>query len=68
MTTFEYVITFVAQRFFGLVPSPPLQEIPLIRPFLFSNLTLPGRQKNNIPKGLKIIQLVKKKQAAPEKN
>ena len=40
----QYVISFEEKGFFLVVPSPPLQVIPLIRPFLYNILTLPSTE------------------------
>ena len=44
LATFKYVITLEINGFLLLVPSPPLQVIPLIRPFRYSVLTLPSTE------------------------
>ena len=44
LATFEYVITLQINGFLLLLPSPPLQVIPLIRPFRYNVLTLPSTE------------------------
>ena len=51
----ECVITFEDERFYLLVPSSPLQEIPLIGPFLCNILTLPSTEMMY----LKVLKLIK---------
>ena len=59
LATFEYVVTFEDERFYWLVPSPLLQVISLIGHFLLQYLNI-ANHRNDIPKGLKTMQLVKK--------
>ena len=55
----EYVITFEDKRFYWLVPSSPLQVIPLIGPFLYNILTLPSTEMMYL-KALKLIKDTRK--------
>ena len=52
---------FVLVNGFWLVPSPPLQVIPSRDQTFPSQYPNIAKQRNDLPKGLKIIQLVKKK-------
>ena len=55
----EYVITFEDKRFYWLIPSFPLQVIPLIGPFLYNILTLPSTEMMYL-KALKLIKDTRK--------
>lgn len=55
----EYVITFEDKLFCSLVPSSPLQVIPLIGPFLCNILTPPSTEMMYL-KALKLIKDTRK--------